>query len=194
MMARTLEARLQSGTAQALRAANDVESQLQRVNHTRIHPMKGVSGETAGLAAALRSVLRLLDTVHQHQQVASPAAAPHAEQPRPTGARRNREIADRAWRLFRQTRPAAPAQTEERSRPAPPADQAAAPARATSDGGAGRAAPAPPVTSWQSGAGGEPHRLADILTERGAAVVHIGTYYGYKPHDAATNTETRTGD
>lgn len=198
-MAQTMEARLRSGTAQAQRAAKDVESQLQRMSRSGTRVMKGIAGDAAGLAAALRGIVKLLDTVYQRRQAVSSEAANTAGQQQPTGAQRNREIADRARRLFRQSSPAAPAPAEEHGRTAPLPDAAAARARPASAGTTDRAAQALAGPGPQSGESGElpprePDRFADIPGGRGAAVVHIGTYYGYKPNDAATNTETRTGD
>jgi len=197
-MARRMKAELRSGTVQARRAAKDVESQLQRVSRAGARAMKGVAGRAAGLVAALSGVVKLLDTAYQRRQAASSIAAADT-QPQQTGAQRNRDIADRAWRLFRRTRREASAPAEDRGRTVSPADPAGDRIRPISGEAAGRTAQIPPGGGPQSGAGDEPPtrkpgRFEDIPAGRGTAVVQIGTYYGYKPHDAATNTETRTGD
>lgn len=162
-MAQTLAARLRSRTAQARRSTR---------------AMRGATGGGADLAAALASVVKLLETVHERPEpVGAATAADLPKQQQRTGVQRNRDIADRARRSLKRRR------REQRD---PPGEH---------EGTGGRAGAA---TGVHGTAGLESPRIglthpefADSGAERDAAIQYIGTYYGTAPANRQGNNSTR---
>lgn len=148
--------------------ARTMEVELRSHTAQARRAARGVNSRLQGMALA--SIVRLLEPVYRRRQQQQ------------TGAQPNRDVADPAWRSLErgEREPTDPA--GEYGRTPRPVGRDAAKTQATPTGAADESAPR------ESGG------YADIPAGRGTAIQYIGTYYGYKPDDAAANTETRTGD